>query len=158
MMNACQSKHRFMTGEGRARTAVCPTHTGSLSMYASTHMHAHTDAASRCLSLPVAGSLSVYSAIRGGSWEAAIFSSGFIILLSLLCAAADWCCILMKRWADGSIALCFCFTHTEKGLRQTSVDFKSITNKFTVIAFIYHSFYMYPVLFCLHYLLAKQPC
>lgn len=55
---ACQTKHGFM----KRTAAVCPTHT-------------HTPAS--------AGAACVYSVNEGGSWEAAIFSSGFITARSL---------------------------------------------------------------------------
>lgn len=60
---------------GRARkTAVYLTHTKQ-AMYA----HTCTEIGWCCLSV------SVYTAVWGGSWEAAIFSSGFIIPLFLPC-------------------------------------------------------------------------
>lgn len=60
---------------GRARkTAACPIHTKQA-------MYAHT-----CTGIGWGWlSMSVYTAVWGGSWEAAIFSSGFIIPLFLPC-------------------------------------------------------------------------
>lgn len=57
---------------------------------------------------------------EGGSWEAAIFSAGFIIPLTALHAARNHCCILMKRRGDGRKTTSVCLTHTEKELPDLS--------------------------------------